>query len=638
MKRILLLLVLMLPYALHARPLTIIHTADLHSHMSGSGPEVEYSPFSINDDSTLGGFSRIASRAAKIRNNSAAPVFMFDSGDFSTGTLYSSIDGSMSQELPLMRLMGYDAVTPGNHDFDRTPGGLAGAMVYGIKNGGIPVILIANIEFDQARTDDDSLEKLKKDGYIRSCWVFERDGIKIGVFGIMGRHAAGMSFGASPVRFSDPVEAAKEQVRTLRELQKVDLVVCLSHGGIHDAKPLSEDEILAEKVDGIDVILGGHSHRLTGKPVMHGGTIIVNSGWRGEYMGLLDLDVNPGNVRLLSWRLEPVDDSMAGDTLVENKVISRRSQVDRHLVSMYGMSSQSILSRTDGTLGVDKGESSLGHLVADAIRWYAGDQLKKVHDPDPRIDLAVEVNGSLKDGMQRGKSGLVSVADVYRAVPCGTWQGDSIVTFYVTGAEIRRALEVTASLVPLKGDDFCLQVSGIYFSYNPNRMILDRVRDVRLVHEDGTSDPVDISKGGRTLYRVALSMSNAGFLSILGGNTFGILEIVPKDRNGNRLADLSGAVIDRDLSREGIQDAPVWLALAHYLKRMPDRNADGITEILPVYFGSEKRMEKIATWNPVSLFKGAQWITWAGLAVNIMLFSLFGLFVLAIIRRIREMR
>ena len=537
-----------------------------------------------------------------------------------------------------MRLMGYDAVTPGNHDFDRTPGGLARAMVYGIKNGGIPVILIANMEFDPARTDDDSLEKLKKDGYIRSCQVFERDGIRIGVFGIMGRHAAGMSFGASPLRFSDPVGAAKEQVRTLRELLRVDLVVCLSHGGIHDSKPLSEDEILAEKVDGIDVILGGHSHRLTAGPVMHGRTIIVNSGWRGEHMGLLDLDVNPGNVRLLSWHPEPVDDSMSGDTVIENKVISRRLQVDRGLVSAYGMNSQSVLARTDSTLGENTGESSLGHLVADAIRWYAGDQLKKARDPNPRIDLAVEVNGSLKDGIERGESGLVSIADIYRVVPCSTWQGDSIVTFYVTGAEIRRALEITASLVPLKGDDFCLQVSGICFSYNPNRMILDRVRDVRLVHEDGTTGPVDISNGSRTLYRVALSMSNAGFLSMLGGNTFGILQIIPKDKNGNRLADLSGAVIDRDLSREGIQDAPVWLAVAHYLKQMPDRNADGIAEILPVYFSSEKRMEKIATWNPVSLFSGAGWITWAGLAVNIMLFSLFGLFVLAIIRRIREMR
>ena len=95
---------------------------------------------------------------------------------------------------------------------------------------------------------------------------------------------------------------------------------------------------------------------------------------------------------------------------------------------------------------------------------------------------------------------------------------------------------------------------------------------------------------------------------------------------------------DRDPVKHGIQDTPVWLALALYLKQLPDRDSDGLGDLPPEYFIPENRVKIRATWNPVSLFAHAHPITWAGLAINIMLFSLFALFVFVIIRRIREMR
>ena len=641
MKRRLVFFILLISCTLHARPLVIIHTSDLHSHLSGTGPEAEYSPLSINDDNTLGGFSRIASVAATERKSARGPVFMFDSGDFSTGTLYSSSPGNPCPELPLMREMGYDAVTPGNHEFDRSPDGFASYIADGVRQGGIPPVLISNIVFDPSQNGDDSLEKTVRNGFIRPHQVFERDGLKIGVFGIMGKHAAGMSFGASPVRFSDPVETAREQVRVLRDLLKADVIVCLSHAGIHESKPLSEDEILADKVDGIDVILGGHSHRLTEQPVVRNNTLIVNSGSRGEHAGIMELDVNPGSIKLVSWHLQKIDDSIRGDHAMESRVKNLRAIKDRELNSLFGITSLMNLAVTGQTLKAGQGESSLGHLAVDAIRWYAERQLAAAGEPGPGVDMAFEVNGALKDDIEKGTGGIISVADVYRTLPGGAGSsgmtGDPLVSFYLTGAEVRRVLEVAASLVPLKGDDFFPQVSGVRFSYNPNRMIMDRVRDVRLVSHDGSEKTMDISPSGRILYRIALSRSNLMFISMLGRNTFGMLAVSPKDRNGVVITDISGLLIDRDTSKKNIQEAPGWLALAGYLNSFKRTGNNAMPWVPESYYTIEKRVIAESSWNPRSLFAGASWISWAGLAVNVMLFSLFTVFVLAVIRKIRGM-
>ena len=113
---------------------------------------------------------------------------------------------------------------------------------------------------------------------VKDYTIIERNGIKIGVFGLMGKDAASNA-PMSEVKFTDAVENAKRVVNTLKQKEKVDLVICLSHSGTWTDKSKSEDEILAKKVPEIDVIISGHTHTQLIKPIVVGKTII-GSCWR----------------------------------------------------------------------------------------------------------------------------------------------------------------------------------------------------------------------------------------------------------------------------------------------------------------------------------------------------------------------
>jgi 5'-nucleotidase/UDP-sugar diphosphatase len=109
---------------------TILHTNDLHSNLIGMGPAIDYSPSQLNDDKTLGGFSRLATLIADRREacKSLGPVLVLDGGDFSMGTAFGAAIRETGAELQLMSLMGYDATTIGNHEYDLGPDGLAMAI------------------------------------------------------------------------------------------------------------------------------------------------------------------------------------------------------------------------------------------------------------------------------------------------------------------------------------------------------------------------------------------------------------------------------------------------------------------------------------------------------------------------------
>jgi len=113
----------------------------------------------------------------------------------------------------------------------------------------------------------------------------------------MGKDAAEKSPFASPVKFKDPIEAFQEMVKVLREKEKADMVICLSHSGLREAKSISEDELLAQKVSGIDVIVGGHSHTRQEKPLVVNSTLILQASAYGKCVGVLDLLWENGKVR-----------------------------------------------------------------------------------------------------------------------------------------------------------------------------------------------------------------------------------------------------------------------------------------------------------------------------------------------------
>ncbi|MEJ2169315.1 MAG: metallophosphoesterase, partial [Desulfobacterales bacterium] len=138
--------------------LTIIHTNDMHSHLLGAPPNIDYTPQTTGDDKTIGGWARIAALIKTVRQNRANPVLVLDGGDFMMGTLFHTLSREEAFELRLMHMMEYDAVTLGNHEFDLKPAGLARILTTAHKAGEIPPVVLSNAVFSRESKADDSLE------------------------------------------------------------------------------------------------------------------------------------------------------------------------------------------------------------------------------------------------------------------------------------------------------------------------------------------------------------------------------------------------------------------------------------------------------------------------------------------------
>ena len=629
---------LVVPSMVVGKDLTIIHSNDLHSHLLGFSPNIDYTPFRTGDDNTVGGWARIATVIKDLRKEKDHAVLVLDAGDFLMGSLFHMISREEAVELRLLREMGYDVVTLGNHEFDLMPGGLARIVSTAHRIGRMPEIVLANALFSDESEKDDSLEAIFKKGIVKPYTVLVRDGIRIGLYGIVGARAAEVAPFASPVRFGDTVQTSREMVRLLREKEKVDLVICLSHSGIWEDKSRSEDEILAREVDGIDLIISGHTHTMLDEPIVVNNTIIVQAGEYGKGVGVLDAVYENKALRMKSYRIVRIDDAIKGNAKINNLIDSYIEKIDSAVLRSRELSFYKIIAETDFDLMIEEDESSLGNMITDSMRWYVNRYDYDESDPLTRVAVAIESFGLIRDPLLRGRRGDVAVCDLFRTFPLGIGMDDSmcypIITFYLHASELKKALEILTSIYPLKGSDYYLQISGLKFRYNPNRVIFDRVTDIWIGDEERGYEPLDYSGSNRQLYRTAANLFNATFLKIIGGFTMNILNIVPKDREGNPVADLKKARVDMDKKRPGIQELKEWIGLMEYVKSFEDADGDGIPDIPQRYNGKLGRIVQAASWNPVSLLWRGTWLTWAAFAVFVLLLLLFAFVIRVIVRRV----
>ncbi|WP_087148701.1 bifunctional metallophosphatase/5'-nucleotidase [Rhodohalobacter halophilus] len=261
-----------------AKPnVTILYTNDTHARLD---------PFPDNavEFAGLGGIARRASLVKKIRSESRH-VLLLDAGDVFQGTPWFDVYGG-EVDLKLMSEMGYDAMAVGNHEFDRGPDGFAEAA----QKARFP-ILAAN--YDASGTPMNE--------YLQRLIVKEFEGFRIGIFGL------GIEFNGvvSPdlhggVRHRDPIAWATGMTNSLRQYHKCDFIICLSHLGFQYGSGRMDDMTLAEKVAGIDLIIGGHTHTFLDYPV---GVVnpdgdvtqITQMGHGGVRLGRIDLSFNERN-------------------------------------------------------------------------------------------------------------------------------------------------------------------------------------------------------------------------------------------------------------------------------------------------------------------------------------------------------
>lgn len=620
--------------------ITLVHTNDLHSHLLGFYPNIDYTP-QANDDNTKGGWARIMTVIKRTRAERSNPVLVVDAGDYLMGSLFHMISRERALELRLLKDMGYDVVTLGNHEFDLKPAGLARILNSAKKNGGLPPIVSSNVVFSEKDDRDNTLEEVFKAGIVKPYTVLNAGSVKIGFFGLMGKEAAEVAPFAKPVAFGDPAETARKMVDLLRNKEKVDLVVCLSHSGINlEDLSKSEDVRLARNVPGIDIIISGHTHTPVKEPIREGKTIIVQAWCYGLWVGIMDISVKDGMMSLGGYRIVEIDDRIPGDNAITALINGFKNEITGTVLAPVRLAFDTVIARHGFDLNIAEEESNLGNLIADASRWYVNKFAYDPKDPETKVVVAVDSNGLIRDPVVKGKTGKIAVCDLFNALPLGIGKDDTMgypmAAVYLYGSELKKALEIVTSINPIKGYDYFLQISGLKFTYNPRRMIFDRVTSIQIGNDEEGYKPLDYSDTNKKLYRVTANMYNAAFLEIVGDFTMNILKIIPKDRNGKPYDDLGMALVDADPKKPGIQEVKQWVGLMEYVRSFKDTNGDGIPEIPDKYKGKLGRTVAEPSLNPVSLLRGGTYMTWIGAALCVVVIGIIALVAFIVVKKVRK--
>ena len=558
--------------------MTILFTHDMHDHFLPTGIEQN------GQTLMLGGYARLQS-AINAERKKNPNLLLVDGGDFSMGTLFQSIYASDAPELRVMGQMGYDVVTLGNHEYDFRASGLADSLNVSKKSGEkLPQIVQANVSFptDKNGKLTESLSNLKKsmnDFGVKEYTIIERNGMKIGVFGLIGKDASD-SAPMAGVEFTNIVEKAKTVANTLKEKEKVDLIVCLSHSGVDKDKSKSEDEILAKKVPDIDVIVSGHTHTKMDKPIVVGKTIISSAGEYSENLGVLNISQDSNKRwKVDNYNLKQIDNSLQDDPKILETIKGFKTIVQEKYLNNFDLKFDEVLANSSynfvptAEIGKLHGEDTLGNLITDAYIYAVKKAEGANYEP---ITMAIVPSGTIRGSFVKGN---ITVSDAFIASSLGIGKdkisGYPLISVYLTGKELKTACEVDASIAPIM-PNAQLYMSGVNFTFNPNRLMFNKVTKTALQKADGSSEKIEDKK----LYRVVVGLYSAQMLSVVGEKSFGLLSVVPKTKEGKPITDYEAQIIT-DSTTGKTYEVKEWLAIAEYLKSFDKVN--GVPQI-PQYY------------------------------------------------------
>lgn len=597
---------------------TILFTHDLHSHLL---------PSNESDGGQYGGYARLMT-AINQKKEQYPDAILVDGGDFSMGSLFQTAFASSAIELRMMGAMGYDATTFGNHEYDYLPEGLASMLNAAVNSGEpLPAILEGNYLPPKEGQEDynadvaamwEAFENYGVKDYI----ILERGGIYYVIFGIMGYNADACAPNSGSVLL-DPVETAQRIVddATAECVEKYGvepMVVCLSHSGTAGGK--GEDYELAQKVDGIHVIVSGHTHTTLHEPIRVGDTYIVSAGEYGKYLGVVHMDyTTDGNAELVSYELIAIDEQVEEDARIAQMVEAYKQTVNEEYLQEYGLKFDLPIIKNDvkfesvAEVYATQHESTLGNLFADAYKW-AAEEIAGI-----KVDIALTAAGVIRETIPVG---MVTVSDVFNAASLGVGTEGELIAVYVTGKDLKNALEVDASVQPLMRSAQ-LFFSGVEYSFNTNRMIFNKVDYSMLRRNDGTLEAIVDDQ----LYCVVTGMYVGQMLGSVEETSFGLLKITPRDAQGNPIAseDLVNYVI-RDKKDRPVKE---WYAITVYFLNMYGSMDEQ-------YATPDGRKVVYSSWNPVNLVRNANVFTLVAAGVILVLILIVALIIWAVIKRCKK--
>jgi 5'-nucleotidase/UDP-sugar diphosphatase len=452
--------------------LTILYTNDFHSAFD------PIPAYWLPNSPRLGGAAHLATLIERERA-AAKTCFLLDSGDMFTGTVSAMTNGEAL--LDMMTLLRYDALGVGNHEFDYG----WQAFDRGILRVPFPV-LCCNVRHRGTGIR-----------FARPYSIFERNGIRLGVIGVMGTNAARYTIMPSKItelEFTDPVEETRKCVAALKD--SVDIIVVLGHMGLPgpmqtDAenepslqRPLDEDLRFCAEVPGIHLYIAAHSHHGLDQPIIHPdtGTIITQTYGYGTRLGRIRLSISNRKITRHDVQLLKVwTDKLAAHPAVSARMAHYQKALAPRIGPVFGQASERITRKYNA-------ESPLGSLVTDAMRTRA------------QSDVALTNAGGLRADIPQGGIDSARVLDAFPFL-------NTSVTLALSGGDLRQAMEQGLSLKA-----GMVQASGIQARYDLKRPIGERL--VSLVIN---GQPVDSEKTYKVTTNSFMAEGGDGYVSLKKG-------------------------------------------------------------------------------------------------------------------------
>lgn len=460
-----------------ATTITLIHTNDTHGNVKDDGKSVI-------------GFAKLATYAQEAKANENAIIV--DAGDMFQGMPFANLENGHSI-VKLANAVGYDAMTAGNHEFD-----------FGVKNF-FDIVNKLNFPVIASNFTTDS-GKAALDSYI----VKEVDGVKVGIFGMATEETA---FKTHPdnvkgYQFTDMIAAAEKNVKALRETEGVDVVIMLAHLGLDEGDYTSD--LVAKAVNGIDVIVDGHSHTKLEEGRLVNDTLIVSTGDKLNNVGRVEIVVEDGKVESKTATLLGYNDF--ADVTPNEEVLAAIEEVEATQAPLL----ERVVGTTPVKLVGDRsivrtGETNLGQLATDAMLDLTG------------ADVALTNGGGIRASIEAGD---ITMQDMVTVFPFG----NTIMVKEIKGSDLKAALEHGVSEYPNEKGAFP-HTAGMTFTLNAYKEVGNRISDLKVNGVD-----VDPNK----MYTLATNDFTAA-----GGDDYTMLASYPIKAEYNTLMDTLLAYVEK---------------------------------------------------------------------------------------------
>jgi len=403
---------------------TIVHTNDTHGRIQ----EGKYDGM---------GFAKISTYVKNLEND-GEDVLLLDAGDTFHGTPFVSLSEGEAA-VKVMNTMGYDAMVPGNHDFN-----------YG-RDRLLELAAMANFPIVCANVIDDATGKTILPPYT----ILNVNGLKVGIFGLT---TAETTYKTHPknvkgLTFRNAVDVAREMVAKLDN--KVDVIIALGHLGVDEDSTITSKSVMDE-VEGIDLFIDGHSHTVMQEGLMAKDGLIVQAGEWDKFLGVVKINYNMGTVTAKASLLSKEDASNLKD---DDSVLANLDEIKKENDKI----TEVVVGKTDVLLDGERGDvrtgpTNLGDMICAALIDETG------------ADFSLQNGGGIRASI---KAGEVTKGDIINVLPFG----NTVTVLEVTGADMKAVIENGIKSIPEASGGYC-HIGGLTFSYDQNKPAGNRVTEI----------------------------------------------------------------------------------------------------------------------------------------------------------------